>query len=158
VRSFHAAQPRLPSLLLTRRGRHDTRQAHTSTATSLRGIQDQVEALQTQIADLREAALSRGDETPHESNAHLLKQVLVSVEPISRRNIHFSMPQSVRSFFTGREDLLKSLSHSFLQRPGPLCEQTQRRFVIHGIAGSGKTQFCCKFADMNRYKYVPKEW
>ena len=64
------------------------------------------------------------------------------------------MPQSVQTFFTGREKQLEELSASFIQPPGPLNYQYQRRFVVHGIAGSGKTQFCCKFADMNRYKYV----
>ncbi|KAJ5715296.1 tetratricopeptide repeat domain-containing protein [Penicillium malachiteum] len=30
----------------------------------------------------------------------------------------------------------------------------QFRFVIHGLGGSGKTQFCSKFAEMNRERYL----
>lgn len=132
--------------------RQDTRQAHKQTATSLMGIHKQVGTLQTQVADLRELMISSDTHKDKQSGLSALEQVLVSIEPVSKRNVHFSTPQSISSFFTGREELLKELSTMFIQPPGPLSDQYQRRFVIHGIAGSGKTQFCCKFADMNRYK------
>jgi nucleoside-triphosphatase THEP1 len=41
------------------------------------------------------------------------------------------------------------LPGSFPER-GRAPDAIQKRFVICGIAGSGKTQFCCKFAEDNR--------
>ena len=141
-------------MLLTQSRRQDTRRAHKQAETSLQRVQGQIGALQTDITDLREVMISSGKQKHNDPIFRALEQILVSIEPVTKRNVHFSMPQSVQSFFTGREELLKELSTSFIQSPGPLYDQDQRRFVIHGIAGSGKTQFCCKFADMNRYKYV----
>ena len=68
----------------------------------------------------------------------------------STRNEFFDTPQPVSSFYTGREDLLQKL-HSLLVAPVEMDgEHGQLRFVIHGMGGSGKTQFCCKFAELNR--------
>ncbi|KAH9908661.1 hypothetical protein F4778DRAFT_776945 [Xylariomycetidae sp. FL2044] len=63
---------------------------------------------------------------------------------------YFKTPQAVSSIFTGRESLLEELNHRCIQPPGPLRIQSQRRFVVCGLGGSGKTQFCCKFAEDNR--------
>ena len=65
-------------------------------------------------------------------------------------NEFFDIPQSVSSIYTGRDSLLHELGDILIQPPGGLPQQQQRRFVIHGLGGSGKTQFCCKFAEDNR--------
>ncbi|KAL2845384.1 tetratricopeptide repeat domain-containing protein [Aspergillus pseudodeflectus] len=61
-------------------------------------------------------------------------------------NKHFYIPQNVMSYYTGREKQLSEL------------EQMLDRFVIHGLGGSGKTQFCCKFAQDNREHYWAVFW
>ena len=33
----------------------------------------------------------------------------------------------------------------------------QKRFVVFGLGGSGKTQFCCKFASDNKQRYSKKD-
>lgn len=82
-----------------------------------------------------------------------------SARPITNR--YFDTPKPVDQFYTGRASeaeqlkdwLLPQSSHK--QDMGP--EQTstkQKRFVIYGVGGSGKTQFCCKFAEDNRDQYV----
>ena len=65
-------------------------------------------------------------------------------------NKHFHMPHSVPSYYTGRQrhsiELKSILGIAELGQ-----RQThQKRFVIFGLSGSGKTQFCCKFAQDNR--------
>lgn len=65
-------------------------------------------------------------------------------------NRHFDVPQSVSSIFTGREDQLDELVRIFIPERRIVRDQFQRRFIIHGLGGSGKTQFCCKFAEVNR--------
>jgi GTPase SAR1 family protein len=62
----------------------------------------------------------------------------------------FFIPQSVSSIFTGREVLLDELKAALEVTPSP--EHTQKRFVVCGPGGSGKTQFCCKYAQNNRDK------
>ena len=65
------------------------------------------------------------------------------------RNKFFFIPQVVSSIFTGREDAASIVAASLLNTEGNTIGQ-QRRLVIHGIGGSGKTQFCSKFAQDNR--------
>ncbi|KHN98862.1 tetratricopeptide repeat domain-containing protein [Metarhizium album ARSEF 1941] len=73
------------------------------------------------------------------------------------RNEYFETPQSVTSLFTGRQNLLDDLSGTFIQS-GAAKAETQRRFVIYGLGGAGKTQFCCKFAEENRDRFWGVFW
>lgn len=71
-------------------------------------------------------------------------------------NEHFNIPGSVDPFYTGREDEAKTLSEwMFLdnvQVDASAAHQTtnQKCFVVCGVGGSGKTQFCSKFAQDHR--------
>jgi hypothetical protein len=65
-------------------------------------------------------------------------------------NEHFDIPQQVSSIFTGRKQFLENMRNFFIAPPGNYRNSQQRRFVVYGIGGSGKTQFSCKFAEMNR--------
>ncbi|KAL9058685.1 MAG: hypothetical protein Q9206_001820 [Seirophora lacunosa] len=70
-----------------------------------------------------------------------------------RLNKHFYIPRAVSSMFTGRVDLLEDLRSCLFDASTPTEKKhTQRRFVIHGLGGSGKTDFCCKFAQDNRQR------
>jgi signal recognition particle GTPase len=62
-------------------------------------------------------------------------------------NVHFMTPQSVSNLFVGRKLELLQLKQD-LEGRGPA--QSTMRVVVHGLNGSGKTQFCCKFAQDNR--------
>lgn len=66
------------------------------------------------------------------------------------RNKHFHIPQVVSSIFTGREDMSQLVKRSLLVEEVDDTTRQQRRFIIYGIGGSGKTQFCCKFAQDHR--------
>ena len=70
------------------------------------------------------------------------------------RNKFFFIPQVVSSIFTGREDAASIVAESLLAGGGSTSSRHQRRFVIHGIGGSGKTQFCSKFAQDHRERCV----
>ena len=70
-------------------------------------------------------------------------------------NKHFDTPQLVDRFYTGREEEADQLARYFFQSSSSEKQmQKRRRFVIYGVGGSGKTQFCCKFADDNRDRYA----
>ena len=70
------------------------------------------------------------------------------------RNKFFFIPQVVSSIFTGREDAASIVAESLLVGGGATVSRHQRRFIIHGIGGSGKTQFCSKFAQDHRERCV----
>lgn len=71
-------------------------------------------------------------------------------------NEHFDIPKPVDPFYTGREDYAKRLrswmlpSLSRKQRGTSAIKAEQKRFIVYGLGGAGKTQFCSKFAEDNR--------
>ena len=68
-------------------------------------------------------------------------------------NKHFYIPRAVSSMFTGKTDLLDDLRHTLFDMSEHVEKRhVQKRFIIYGLAGSGKTEFCCKFAQDNRQR------
>ena len=77
-----------------------------------------------------------------------LSSALLFVSP----NEHFSVPQGVEKIYTGRMTLLDEVKYAF-NAPLTLDQVgLQRRIVIYGLGGSGKTQFCCKYASLYRQR------
>ena len=87
----------------------------------------------------------------HNDSRPFQYQRTISARP---RNRHFQVPQAVSSIFTGRESISAAVEEAFWNASIAEVINQQRRFVIHGIGGSGKTQFCSKFAQdhWERYK------
>ncbi|EFE31879.1 uncharacterized protein ARB_01132 [Trichophyton benhamiae CBS 112371] len=69
---------------------------------------------------------------------------------ITTPNKFFDVPQPVSSFYTGRTMYLEQLQNILFSPVTLGLAPKQLRFVIYGIGGSGKTQFCSKFAEQNR--------
>jgi hypothetical protein len=76
--------------------------------------------------------------------------VTISTE-IPSKNKHWCVPRSVNTLFTGRTDILQRIE-SDLTTTTDLGQQ--RRFVITGIGGQGKSEICLKVADLVRERYV----
>ena len=76
--------------------------------------------------------------------------VVAAAVSVAAPNKHFDIPQPVSSFYTGRKAYLENLRGIFITPAPPGLLQQQKRFVINGVGGSGKTQFCSKFAEINR--------
>ena len=74
----------------------------------------------------------------------------------SFRNKLYEIPHNVSPVFTGREDILQQLSESCLPPRTQDNLRVQRRFVLYGLGGSGKTQVCLKFAQDHRERYAPR--
>ncbi|KAH8802451.1 tetratricopeptide repeat domain protein [Xylogone sp. PMI_703] len=58
---------------------------------------------------------------------------------------YFMPPPDTASEFIGREDASEML-HKALFSKEQASNRNQKRFVVHGMGGCGKTQFCAKFA------------
>lgn len=61
-------------------------------------------------------------------------------------NKHYYIPHNLSAIFTGRNDVIQEIYKGFLATnvEGTLIKQ--KRFVLYGLGGSGKTQACLKFA------------
>ena len=70
------------------------------------------------------------------------------------RNKFFWIPQAVSSIFTGREGIAALVKDAFWCLKQDSHAMQQKRFIIYGIGGSGKTQFCSKFAQDHRERRV----
>ena len=69
------------------------------------------------------------------------------------QNKYFRIPHNVSNIYTGRDDFTQGLREKMLVPTPSLGARRQRRFVLYGLGGSGKTQFCLKFVQENRDNY-----
>ncbi|KAL9098250.1 MAG: hypothetical protein Q9163_006061, partial [Psora crenata] len=69
---------------------------------------------------------------------------------------YFEVPYLLSPMFTGRDKELQYLTESF---GGPWAYGGfQRRFVLFGLGGSGKTQLCLKYTEAHRKRYFGIFW
>ena len=63
-------------------------------------------------------------------------------------NVYWMVPKNTNTLFTGRKSILEKLSRNLGPDSNPLqtCE-LQKRFVIVGDGGIGKSEVCLKFAN-----------
>ncbi|KAF2177493.1 hypothetical protein K469DRAFT_742537 [Zopfia rhizophila CBS 207.26] len=67
---------------------------------------------------------------------------------------HFYPPQEATPDFIGREGMFEILYDTFFPGGCPNVSPRRKSFVVFGMGGSGKTQFCSKFAHEHRDQYV----
>lgn len=83
----------------------------------------------------------------------------------SETNKYYTVTRRSTTYFTGRKAYAKILNESFRNPFGPLNrsgsdlfdgprEPNQKIFVVCGLGGSGKSEFCLKYAEENRSTYV----
>lgn len=68
-------------------------------------------------------------------------------------NVHWIVPRVVNDLFTGRVELLSRIQQA-LHNDYASSNNRQRRFVITGLGGQGKSEICLKIANSMREKYV----
>ncbi|MCJ1268890.1 hypothetical protein MMC22_008778 [Lobaria immixta] len=138
-------------LLLSALNLSYTRRSQSHTDVSLDQLSGDIQglglSLKSQIASLQPVL-----ESAYGNNLRDSINSAAAVASLVSSNKHFHLPQAVRSIFTGRNTLLETLKDSFIAPSSPKHGRTQKRFIIYGLGGSGKTQFCCKFAQDNRDK------
>jgi hypothetical protein len=67
-----------------------------------------------------------------------------------RVNKYFYPPQERTADFVGREEVFELLQGVLTASERPASDIQQKRVVIYGMGGCGKTQFCSKFAKDNQ--------
>lgn len=63
-------------------------------------------------------------------------------------NEYYLVPRVVNTFFTGRVEIGERIEKAF----STADSDTQRRYVITGMGGTGKSEVCLKFVDTHRQK------
>ncbi|SPO04151.1 uncharacterized protein DNG_06834 [Cephalotrichum gorgonifer] len=74
----------------------------------------------------------------------------IQLEPV---NTHWLVPRSVNPLFAGREDILRTIQKA-ISRENKTNGDQQRRFVITGMGGQGKSEVCLAIANRLRDSYV----
>ncbi|KAK8078968.1 tetratricopeptide repeat domain-containing protein [Apiospora phragmitis] len=131
-------------LLLTAANIVHTRRAQSNTTESIALIRTLRAELRKGIAALQENVNARD----YEESSPVLRSAR-AVMPLAYVNEHFSLPQAMSSVFIGRDNELDTLKRGPAQ---------QKRFVVYGLGGAGKSQFCCKWAQHNRHRFWGVFW
>ncbi|KAH6662555.1 hypothetical protein B0J14DRAFT_662619 [Halenospora varia] len=140
------------------------------TVRSYDDLSREVKAAQSLISTMSEASQQFENGAAMNDTAYNLKTLIaindlskcvdaaIKVMNLETSNTHFFIPQAVSPIFTGQSDLSAQLEESFFEASATLQDDVQRRFVVYGIGGSGKTQLCCKFAYEHRQRYWGVFW
>ncbi|KAL8759088.1 MAG: hypothetical protein Q9184_003729 [Pyrenodesmia sp. 2 TL-2023] len=110
-------------------------------------------SLESHVAALRGSTHSSLKATLQRT-LELAEQVI----PVASPNLYFEIPQSACSIFTGRRSELSEVEDSLLSPNFTNQPRLQKRFVIFGLGGSGKTELCRKFAQENRHSFWGIFW
>jgi hypothetical protein len=84
--------------------------------------------------------------------SHSLKSktdLVVLDQPESAGNVHWMVPRAVNTLFTGRTELLDQIQAAFREN-STSTPKTQRRFVITGLGGLGKSEVSLNAANLMR--------
>ncbi|KAI1482378.1 TPR-like protein [Daldinia eschscholtzii] len=83
----------------------------------------------------------------------IVRQIGLALD-IEPRNKHWTVPRSASPIFTGRRDIIQKIKSALTSsRPN-----TQKRFVITGIGGMGKSEVCLRVADELRERFWGVFW
>jgi len=70
---------------------------------------------------------------------------------VAHKNKHFEVAHQLSHMFTGQGQIGKRLETAFM--PSKYKCPSQRRFVLFGMGGAGKTQICLRYANDYRDRY-----
>lgn len=80
--------------------------------------------------------------------------VLTLTQSYIDKNEHWIVPRGSSTHFTGRASVIEEIQDR-LCNPARELESKQRRFVIVGMGGIGKSEICLKVAEDIRERFVP---
>jgi hypothetical protein len=72
---------------------------------------------------------------------------------LTDENEQWIIPRGSSTLFTGRASTIETLEQQ-LCFPAKIYEDKQRRFVIVGLGGMGKSEICLKVAENVRERFV----
>ncbi|KAA6409764.1 MAG: kinesin light chain 1 [Lasallia pustulata] len=73
-------------------------------------------------------------------------------------NIHWKVPRTVNTLFTGRTKVLNTVKQALCSDSGASNVDKQKRFVITGLGGQGKSEVCLSIANITRQHFWGVFW
>lgn len=67
-------------------------------------------------------------------------------------NVHWTITRPVNNLFTGRQSELTRIETAISQSSKEPVVAQQKRFIITGLGGQGKSEICLKVADSLRQR------
>ena len=131
-----------------------TQKLQGNTSTSIDQLTDELRRLSLELKAQISALYAGVDHSTIEDFQQQLRSATALASSISY-NRHFNIPQNVSSYYTGREKFSVELRRAFHEETS---SQTQKRFIVYGLGGAGKSQFVSKFAQDNRENYWGVFW
>ena len=136
--------------------KHHRDSSRDLTSSKIEEVQDSIGKIHEHLRQ-RQQSIDQRDSMSSLTTASIAALDRVSASLKSREpvdiNEYFNIPQPVDSNYVGREDKTARLAETFFSHVQGQPEE-QKRFVIYGVGGSGKTQFCCKFAQDHQQRCV----
>ena len=71
-----------------------------------------------------------------------------AVDPVG--NVHWTVPRSINNLFVGRSVILTTIEESMRHTLQDVNTTGQKRFVITGMGGLGKSEICLPLAERVR--------
>ncbi|KAK0099981.1 hypothetical protein ONS95_013201 [Cadophora gregata] len=139
------------SAMLTALNIISTQDGHQENGMAIRSLSEKEDSNHLALQDQLKQLIA----TAREDHSTELQVAMATITKMSKGtlNRHFSVPKPVGSSYTGRTAYLQELASTIEHNTSPQQYSTQKRFVVEGLGGSGKTQFCCRFAELNREKF-----
>ncbi|KUL87058.1 hypothetical protein ZTR_05730 [Talaromyces verruculosus] len=106
--------------------------------------------------ELETLARTRANDAPGlvglDYKIHIDPSIWLSNGAVERNKYYFA-PQETSTAFVGRREILKVIQKALLSSETSISQRSQKRFVIYGMGGCGKTELCCKFAEENKDRF-----
>ncbi|KAI1378304.1 hypothetical protein F4677DRAFT_443519 [Hypoxylon crocopeplum] len=110
---------------------------------------DSASTLQYQAALIEPKLRNAGRHGTEELWSALAAAKGVTLQVVPSLNKHFVVGRSVKSFYTGREKQMAKVTAAFADT----TYGGQKRFIIYGLGGSGKTELALKYAEDHLQNY-----
>ena len=102
--------------------------------------------------DIKQLAEERKNEVVTLLRSPYSSYLSVDEKSISDRNKHYFVPRCSCNYFTGRKVYSDMLKNKFSSSRRYSQRRENKIFVVYGLGGSGKTQFCLRYAEEYRYR------
>jgi len=95
----------------------------------------------------------KGKNTKYVFRLALTNVFTVDTTSTPHSNVHYKVPRTVNRLFTGRAELLARIIKT-LRSNRPFYTSRQKRFVIIGLGGQGKSKSCLQVTDLIKDEYI----
>lgn len=102
------------------------------------------------VEDVRSTAQAQSQDIP--TVAAETRQAVITTDSKDINEI-YAVLRSSSNYFTGRKMYAADMKEAFSAQRSHSMSHRPKIFVVFGLGGSGKTQFCLKYIEDNKSRY-----